>query len=204
MPRWSGHASRRATSITPPRCCAGRRPARSRRWIEPGSPCRSRRSRRPASGSATSRRPSGLSRACNEFAAGMERDFPGRFGFFATVPMPDIDATLEEIRYALRLAWRRRHRSDEQLRPGVAGRSQVRAGVRRAQPPQRDRLCAPDPAGSVPGHACPASARARWSICSTPRARSRACSTTARCCAGPTSASSFRTRAAPCRRWPSG
>jgi predicted TIM-barrel fold metal-dependent hydrolase len=41
-----------------------------------------------------------LSRACNEFAAGMERDFPGRFGFFATVPMPDVDATLEEIRYA--------------------------------------------------------------------------------------------------------
>jgi predicted TIM-barrel fold metal-dependent hydrolase len=41
-----------------------------------------------------------LSRACNEFAAGMERDHPGRFGFFATVPMPDVDATLEEIRYA--------------------------------------------------------------------------------------------------------
>jgi 6-methylsalicylate decarboxylase len=41
-----------------------------------------------------------LSRACNEFAAGMERDFPGRFGFLATVPMPDIDATLDEVRYA--------------------------------------------------------------------------------------------------------
>src|ERR1700709_2289711 len=41
-----------------------------------------------------------LSRPSNEFAAGMERDFPGRFGFFATVPMPDVDATLEEIRYA--------------------------------------------------------------------------------------------------------
>src|SRR5260370_31847233 len=41
-----------------------------------------------------------LSRACNEFAARMEQDFPGRFGFFATVPMPDVDATLEEIRYA--------------------------------------------------------------------------------------------------------
>ena len=42
-----------------------------------------------------------LARACNEFAAGMERDYPGRFGFFAIVPMPDVDATLEEIRYAL-------------------------------------------------------------------------------------------------------
>src|ERR1044072_7890015 len=33
-----------------------------------------------------------LARACNEFAAGMERDFPGRFGSLAIVPMPDIDA----------------------------------------------------------------------------------------------------------------
>ena len=41
-----------------------------------------------------------LSRACNEFAAGMERDFSGRFGFLATVPMPDIDATLDEVSYA--------------------------------------------------------------------------------------------------------
>lgn len=41
-----------------------------------------------------------LARQCNEFAADMERDHPGRFGFFATVPMPDIDATLAEICYA--------------------------------------------------------------------------------------------------------
>ena len=41
-----------------------------------------------------------LARSCNEFAAQMERDHPGRFGTFAIVPMPDIDATLEEIRYA--------------------------------------------------------------------------------------------------------
>jgi 6-methylsalicylate decarboxylase len=42
-----------------------------------------------------------LARACNEFAADMERDYRGRFGSLAIVPMPDIDATLEEIRYAL-------------------------------------------------------------------------------------------------------
>ena len=71
-----------------------------------------------------------LSRACNEFAAGMERDFPGRFGFFATLPMPNIDATLDEIRYAFDTLRRRRRRPDEQLRPGVAGRSEVRSGVR--------------------------------------------------------------------------
>lgn len=41
-----------------------------------------------------------LARQCNEFAATMERDYPGRFATLATVPMPDIDGTLEEIRYA--------------------------------------------------------------------------------------------------------
>jgi predicted TIM-barrel fold metal-dependent hydrolase len=42
-----------------------------------------------------------LARECNEFAAGMERSHPGRFAFFATLPMPDIDGTLAEIQYAL-------------------------------------------------------------------------------------------------------
>jgi predicted TIM-barrel fold metal-dependent hydrolase len=41
-----------------------------------------------------------LARDSNEFAARMERDHPGRFGFFATLPMPDVDAALDEIAYA--------------------------------------------------------------------------------------------------------
>ena len=41
-----------------------------------------------------------LARDCNEFAAQMAQDHPGRFGFFATLPMPDVDATLAEIAYA--------------------------------------------------------------------------------------------------------
>lgn len=41
-----------------------------------------------------------LARQCNEFAARMTHDHPGRFGFFATLPMPDVDATLAEIAYA--------------------------------------------------------------------------------------------------------
>jgi 6-methylsalicylate decarboxylase len=42
-----------------------------------------------------------LARECNEFAAEMVRDVPGRYGFFASMPMPDVDGTLAEIAYAL-------------------------------------------------------------------------------------------------------
>jgi hypothetical protein len=37
-----------------------------------------------------------LARACNEYAAEMMRDHPGRFGLFATLSMLDVDATLKE------------------------------------------------------------------------------------------------------------
>ncbi len=42
-----------------------------------------------------------LARYCNEYAATMRRDHPGRFGFFASLPLPDIDASLAEIEYGL-------------------------------------------------------------------------------------------------------
>jgi 6-methylsalicylate decarboxylase len=41
-----------------------------------------------------------MARTCNEFAAEMMRDYPGRFGLFATLSMLDIEATLKEIEYA--------------------------------------------------------------------------------------------------------
>jgi predicted TIM-barrel fold metal-dependent hydrolase len=38
---------------------------------------------------------------CNDYAAQMMRDYPGRFGLFATLSMLDMDTTLKEIEYAL-------------------------------------------------------------------------------------------------------
>ncbi len=41
-----------------------------------------------------------LARHCNDFAAGLVRDHPGRFGMFASLPLPDVDGSLKEIEYA--------------------------------------------------------------------------------------------------------
>jgi predicted TIM-barrel fold metal-dependent hydrolase len=42
-----------------------------------------------------------MARLSNEFAARMVADHKGRYGLFASVPMPDVDGTLKEIAYAL-------------------------------------------------------------------------------------------------------
>jgi predicted TIM-barrel fold metal-dependent hydrolase len=41
-----------------------------------------------------------LARACNEYGAKLVQDYPSRFGLLAAMPLPDVDATLEEIAYA--------------------------------------------------------------------------------------------------------
>ena len=41
-----------------------------------------------------------MARAVNEFAATVVRDHPGRFGFFATLTLPDVDGALAELAYA--------------------------------------------------------------------------------------------------------
>lgn len=40
-------------------------------------------------------------RRCNEFSAELVQSRPDRFGGFACLPLPDVDASLEELSYAL-------------------------------------------------------------------------------------------------------
>jgi predicted TIM-barrel fold metal-dependent hydrolase len=42
-----------------------------------------------------------IARVSNEYAAQLKRDYPGRFGSFASIPFPDIASSLAEIEYSM-------------------------------------------------------------------------------------------------------
>lgn len=42
-----------------------------------------------------------LARQLNEYMAGLHKEYPTRFGAFAVLPMPNVEAALEELAYAL-------------------------------------------------------------------------------------------------------
>jgi len=42
-----------------------------------------------------------VARMCNEYAAKLAQDYPNRFGFFATLPMLDVEGSLAEIAYSV-------------------------------------------------------------------------------------------------------
>ena len=44
-----------------------------------------------------------VARACNDYAAGLRKSHPGRFQFFAALPLPDVDAAIREAERALAL-----------------------------------------------------------------------------------------------------
>ncbi len=42
-----------------------------------------------------------LARQCNEYMAKLKRQYPHKFGGFASLPLPDIEGSLDELKYAL-------------------------------------------------------------------------------------------------------
>jgi predicted TIM-barrel fold metal-dependent hydrolase len=71
-----------------------------------------------------------LARESNEYGAKMVSDYPNRFGLFASLPMPDVDASMKELEYArdtlkvdgafLPTSWGNKYIGDKSFEPLLA------------------------------------------------------------------------------------
>ena len=144
-----------------------------------------------------------LTREVNESGAAISQAHPGRFGHFASLPLPDVDGALDELGYAI----------DELGSDGIiveTNSAGVYLGDDRFEPLYRNSIGAVLWCLCIPRHHR-APKRLHlvdpgrcWSSSSTSPGRSATLSSPARWCDIPTSSGFLPMAAALCRCWPSG
>ena len=100
-----------------------------------------------------------VARECNEHAAGVKKEMPDMFGFWASLPLPDIEGSLAELEYVfdhlnadgesdkllrpssvLRSRHFSRHRTRDKLSWQIPRSPRPTSGLHRTQPKEGDRF----------------------------------------------------------------